>query len=77
VPVPDPDIQHSRKRIILAGDPPSPIDPPSGCRFHTRCPLATEKCFEEHPELRDLGGGHFCACHYSQPFPIKDSSIEL
>ncbi len=77
VPVPDPDIQHSRKRIILAGDPPSPIDPPSGCRFHTRCPLATEKCAKEHPDFRDLGGGHFCACHYGQPFPIKDSSIEL
>ena len=77
VPVPDPDIQHSRKRIILAGDPPSPIDPPSGCRFHTRCPLATEKCAKEHPDFCDLGGGHFCACHYGQPFPIKDSSIEL
>ncbi|MCI6548003.1 MAG: dipeptide ABC transporter ATP-binding protein [Coriobacteriaceae bacterium] len=77
VPVPDPDIQHSRKRIILAGDPPSPIDPPSGCRFHTRCPLATEKCSKERPAFRDLGGQHFCACHYGQPFPIKDSSIEL
>ena len=77
VPVPDPDIQHSRKRIILAGDPPSPISPPSGCRFHTRCPLATEKCTKEHPDFRDLGGGHYCACHYGQPFPIKDSSIEL
>jgi oligopeptide transport system ATP-binding protein len=77
VPVPDPDIQHSRRRVILAGDPPSPIDPPTGCRFHTRCPLATEKCSQEHPKLADLGEGHLCACHYGRPFPIKDSSIEL
>ena len=63
VPVPDPDIQHSRKRIILAGDPPSPIDPPSGCRFHTRCPYATERCRQEEPRLQDIGSGHFVACH--------------
>ncbi len=77
VPIPDPDIQHSRKRIILRGDPPSPIDPPNGCPFHTRCPIAQAKCSQERPELREISNGHFCACHYAEPNPIKESSVEL
>lgn len=77
VPIPDPDVQQNRKRIILAGDPPSPIDPPSGCRFHTRCPIAQAKCSGEAPEFREIGEGHFCACHYAAPFPIKESHIDL
>ena len=77
VPVPDPDIQTTRKRIILAGDPPSPIDAPSGCCFHTRCPMACAKCEAERPEFKEVAPGHFCACHFAAPNPIKESSIEL
>ena len=77
VPVPDPDVQRSRKRIVLPGDPPSPINPPSGCRFHTRCPIAKEICSKEKPELKKVGEGHYCACHFAMAFPIESSSINL
>ncbi len=61
VPVPDP--VSKRRRIILSGDVPNPIDPPSGCSFHPRCPIAIERCRIEEPQLRDLGNGHSVACH--------------
>lgn len=77
VPVPNPDIQKTRERIILAGDPPSPIDPPKGCRFHTRCPIATEECKKERPPMKEVEAGHFCACWHAKPFPIEGSSVEL
>ena len=63
VPVPDPVAEAKRERIILQGDVPSPANPPSGCNFSTRCPLATEKCRTEVPEWRELQGGRFVACH--------------
>ena len=63
VPVPDPDPAVKRARIILPGDVPSPINPPSGCRFHTRCPYVIDRCRAESPELRELASGHHVACH--------------
>jgi oligopeptide/dipeptide ABC transporter ATP-binding protein len=64
VPVPDPDLAAKRKRIVLEGDVPSPINPPSGCRFHPRCRYATQVCSEIEPPLVDYGNGHLAACHH-------------
>ncbi|WP_084789490.1 ABC transporter ATP-binding protein [Saccharomonospora iraqiensis] len=67
VPVPDPTVEDTREQILLTGDLPSPSDPPSGCRFHTRCPWRQETlCDTDRPELRDLGDGHRVACHYAE-----------
>ena len=63
VPLPDPDKTRAKKRTILEGDVPSPLHPPTGCRFHTRCPLATEKCAQTAPVWREYAPEHFAACH--------------
>ena len=63
VPVPDPDAAARTERIHLSGDVPTPIDPPSGCRFRARCPYATARCAEERPDLREVAPEHFVACH--------------
>jgi oligopeptide transport system ATP-binding protein len=64
VPIPDPKLNTARERLILEGDPPSPIDPPSGCHFHTRCPWTTDVCGTDDPELRELEADHLAACHH-------------
>ena len=66
IPLPDP--EYKKERVILRGDVPSPINPPSGCYFHPRCPIARDNCKVDRPELRDLGRGHphTASCHYAE-----------
>jgi len=73
VPVPDPDA--AKKRIILRGDVPSPINPPSGCRFHTRCPYAFDRCSKEEPQLREILPGQHAACHLRDDGPAAPSPV--
>jgi peptide/nickel transport system ATP-binding protein len=68
IPAPDPDADHGISERI--GEPPSPVAPPSGCRFHPRCPNADDLCAEEEPQLRPMGGDHFVACHHPVETPV-------
>jgi len=63
VPVPDPDLAEVKDRVILDGDIPNPSNPPLGCNFNTRCPIATDICFKEEPEYREVKDNHWAACH--------------
>ena len=65
VPIPDPNV--AARRTTLEGEPPSPMDPPSGCRFRTRCPGATDLCTQEEPQLHEVSAGHYVACHFPRP----------
>jgi oligopeptide transport system ATP-binding protein len=69
VPIPDPVVEQQRQRIILEGDVPSPLNPPPGCHFHTRCPIAYERCRVEEPTFADMGSGHYVACHRAHESP--------
>ena len=66
VPIPDPEVEEKRSRIIMEGDVPSPLNPPKGCNFNTRCPVAEDRCFEEDPAFKQISSGHWCACHLVQ-----------
>jgi oligopeptide transport system ATP-binding protein len=74
VPIPDPDLAEKRERIVLEGDVPSPINPPSGCRFHPRCRYATEVCTQIEPPLVDYGNGHLAACHH--PLNVDQATLQ-
>ena len=65
IPIADPDLSAARKRIKLEGEVPSPLNPPSGCPFRTRCPKATETCAMAMPPLKETAPGHFAACHHA------------
>jgi len=73
IPIPDPDENRARERVVLSGEPPNPIDPPSGCRFHTRCPHATEICAQVEPPLAEYANGHVAACHH--PLSVSEQEI--
>ena len=66
IPIPDPEVEAKRRRVILRGEVPSPLDPPVGCLFHTRCPIAQSLCSQEAPMLEDHGQGHLVACHFPE-----------
>ncbi len=74
VPIPDPDLAEKRERIVLEGDVPSPINPPSGCRFHPRCRYATDICREVEPPLVDYGNAHLAACHH--PLNVDEATLQ-
>ena len=73
IPIPDPRENRDRERVIVSGEPPNPIDPPTGCVFHPRCPRATEVCRTEEPPLTTYPGGHLAACHH----PLSATAEEV
>jgi oligopeptide/dipeptide ABC transporter ATP-binding protein len=75
IPIPDPRENRARSRQVVSGEPPNPIDPPSGCRFHTRCPHATEVCRLVEPPLAEYAGGHIAACHHPQSVSAEEVDV--
>jgi oligopeptide/dipeptide ABC transporter ATP-binding protein len=73
IPIPDPEENRARQRMVVGGEPPSPISPPPGCRFHTRCPRATDVCRTDEPPLAEYAGGHLAACHH----PLNVDAAEM
>ena len=75
--MPNPVVEEKRQRIILKGDLPDPANPPLGCNFSTRCPLAMDTCYREKPEFIEVEEGHFCACHLVKPFGQTGDRVKL
>jgi peptide/nickel transport system ATP-binding protein len=76
IPIPDPDVEDNRKRIVLKGELPSPMNPPSGCVFNTRCPLAVAACKTQKPEWQEVEDNHFVACHLYNQKIMSNNYIE-
>jgi oligopeptide/dipeptide ABC transporter ATP-binding protein len=76
IPVPDPAAERAKDEVGIRGELPSPINPPSGCRFRTRCPHAQQKCADEVPELRSFGPGHRAACHFPLQAPLEGQDVD-
>jgi oligopeptide/dipeptide ABC transporter ATP-binding protein len=74
IPSPDPEAARKPADSAIRGEPPSPIHPPSGCRFRTRCPRAQDRCAAEEPLMRELGGGHSVACHFPLSRPARPAA---
>jgi peptide/nickel transport system ATP-binding protein len=74
IPIPDPEENRARERVVVGGEPPNPVDPPPGCRFHTRCQYATDVCKEVEPPLAEYPGGHLAACHH--PRSLEQDDLE-
>ena len=74
IPIPDPRENRNRNRIVVGGEPPSPVDPPPGCVFNTRCPRARDRCRTEVPQLTEYARGHMAACHY--PLSVDQAEID-
>ena len=77
IPVPDPDVEKAKESGAIKGELPSPVNPPSGCRFRTRCPFAQERCSVEEPALRTFGDGHVAACHFPLQSPVDSTVASL
>jgi len=77
IPVPDPSVERAKESVGIKGELPSPVNPPSGCRFRTRCPFAQERCEMEEPALRSFGDGHVAACHFPLQSPVESGAASL
>ncbi|WP_042376530.1 ABC transporter ATP-binding protein [Streptacidiphilus melanogenes] len=77
IPVPEPEVEREKRGGGIKGELPSPVAPPSGCRFRTRCPLAQERCAEEEPAMRLFGDGHVAACHFPLQTPVSDTPVAV
>ena len=74
IPIPDPEENRARERTVVGGEPPNPIDPPRGCRFHTRCPYSTDVCEQVEPPLAQYANGHLAACHH--PRSVEEGELQ-